>query len=134
MAKNAEAFIDALGLNKVDILGFSIGGMVAQQITLDRPELVRKLIPVLITITDPLNQVTTITYKPTGLIETIKDFQNNITTFDYDPRGNRNCVKDALGRITTFEYDLGDRLKEINYPDTSFTEFGYDYRDTAEDT
>jgi pimeloyl-ACP methyl ester carboxylesterase len=44
MAKNAEAFIDALGLKKVDLLGFSIGGMVAQQITLDRPELVRKLV------------------------------------------------------------------------------------------
>jgi pimeloyl-ACP methyl ester carboxylesterase len=44
MAKNAEAFIDDLGLTKVDLLGFSIGGMVAQQITLDRPELVRKLI------------------------------------------------------------------------------------------
>ena len=44
MAKNAEAFIDALGLKQVDVLGFSIGGMVAQQITLDRPGLVRKLI------------------------------------------------------------------------------------------
>ena len=44
MAKNAEAFIDGLGLTKVDLLGFSIGGMVAQQVTLDRPELVRKLI------------------------------------------------------------------------------------------
>ncbi len=44
MAKNAEAFIDALGLKKVDLLGFSIGGMVVQQITLDRPELVRKLV------------------------------------------------------------------------------------------
>ena len=44
MAKNAEAFIDSLGLTKVDLLGFSIGGMVAQQITLDRPDLVRKLI------------------------------------------------------------------------------------------
>jgi pimeloyl-ACP methyl ester carboxylesterase len=44
MAKNAEAFIDALGLKKVDLLGFSIGGMVAQQIALDRPELVRKLV------------------------------------------------------------------------------------------
>jgi pimeloyl-ACP methyl ester carboxylesterase len=44
MAKNAEAFIGGLGLTKVDLLGFSIGGMVAQQITLDRPELVRKLI------------------------------------------------------------------------------------------
>ncbi|PYX61598.1 MAG: alpha/beta hydrolase [Acidobacteria bacterium] len=35
MAKNAEAFIDGLGLTKIDLLGFSIGGMVAQQITLD---------------------------------------------------------------------------------------------------
>jgi pimeloyl-ACP methyl ester carboxylesterase len=44
MAKNAEAFIHALGLKKVDLLGFSIGGMVAQQIALDRPELVSKLV------------------------------------------------------------------------------------------
>ena len=44
MAKNAEAFIDGLGLTKVDLLGFSIGGMVAQQITLDRPELIHKLL------------------------------------------------------------------------------------------
>lgn len=44
MATNAEAFIDALHLKQVDLLGFSIGGMVAQQLTLDRPELVRKLI------------------------------------------------------------------------------------------
>lgn len=44
MAKNAEAFIDALGLKQIDLLGFSIGGMVAQQITLGRSELVRKLI------------------------------------------------------------------------------------------
>jgi len=33
MAKNAEAFVDALGLRKIDLFGFSIGGMVAQQIT-----------------------------------------------------------------------------------------------------
>ena len=44
MAKNAEAFIDVLRLTKVDLLGFSIGGMIAQQITLDRPERVRRLI------------------------------------------------------------------------------------------
>lgn len=44
MAKHAESFIDALGLKLVDVLGFSIGGMVAQQITVDRPELVRKLV------------------------------------------------------------------------------------------
>src|ERR1700681_726038 len=44
MGANAIAFIKALGLNKADVLGFSIGGMVAQEITLQAPDLVRKLI------------------------------------------------------------------------------------------
>jgi pimeloyl-ACP methyl ester carboxylesterase len=34
MGANAIAFIKALGLKQVDVLGFSIGGMVAQEITL----------------------------------------------------------------------------------------------------
>jgi pimeloyl-ACP methyl ester carboxylesterase len=44
MGANALAFIRALGSNQVDVLGFSIGGMVAQEITLQGPDLVRKLI------------------------------------------------------------------------------------------
>jgi pimeloyl-ACP methyl ester carboxylesterase len=44
MGANAVAFIKALGLKRVDTLGFSIGGMVAQEITLQAPDLVRKLI------------------------------------------------------------------------------------------
>jgi pimeloyl-ACP methyl ester carboxylesterase len=44
MGANAIAFSRAIGLNKVDVLGFSIGGMVAQEITLQAPDLVRKLI------------------------------------------------------------------------------------------
>ena len=44
MGVNAIAFIRALGLSKVDVLGFSIGGMVAQEIALQAPALVRKLI------------------------------------------------------------------------------------------
>ena len=44
MAAHALAFTDALGLTQVDLLGFSLGGMVAQQIALDRPLLVRKLL------------------------------------------------------------------------------------------
>ena len=44
MAQHAAAFIDALGVKKLDALGFSIGGFVAQQFTMDRPDLVRKLI------------------------------------------------------------------------------------------
>src|SRR6202140_546500 len=44
MGANAIAFSRALGLTKVDLLGFSIGGMIVQEITLQAPDLVRKLI------------------------------------------------------------------------------------------
>ena len=44
MGANAIAFIKALALDKVDVLGFSIGGMVAQEIALQAPDLVRRLI------------------------------------------------------------------------------------------
>src|SRR3977135_3122453 len=44
MGRNAVAFIKALGLQQVDVLGFSIGGFVAQEITLADPQLVRRLI------------------------------------------------------------------------------------------
>jgi pimeloyl-ACP methyl ester carboxylesterase len=44
MGANAIAFIRALGLTRVDVLGFSIGGMVAQEIVVQAPDLVRRLI------------------------------------------------------------------------------------------
>ena len=44
MAAHALAFMDALGLERVDLLGFSLGGMVAQEIALVRPSLVRKML------------------------------------------------------------------------------------------
>jgi pimeloyl-ACP methyl ester carboxylesterase len=44
MAAHALAFVDALGLRRVDILGYSLGGMVAQQIALERPSLVHKML------------------------------------------------------------------------------------------
>jgi pimeloyl-ACP methyl ester carboxylesterase len=44
MGADAIAFSRALGFTKADMLGFSIGGMVAQEITLQAPDLVRKLI------------------------------------------------------------------------------------------
>ena len=43
-ADGAIEFIQALGLSQVDLLGWSLGGIVAQHVTLRRPELVRKLI------------------------------------------------------------------------------------------
>jgi pimeloyl-ACP methyl ester carboxylesterase len=44
MATDAVTFIRALGLDKVDLLGFSMGGMIAQAIAQDEPQLVRKFI------------------------------------------------------------------------------------------
>src|SRR6202047_4948993 len=44
MAANAAAFIKALGLTQVDVLGFSLGGLVAQELTLAEPKLVRRLV------------------------------------------------------------------------------------------
>jgi pimeloyl-ACP methyl ester carboxylesterase len=44
MARDAGLFIDALGLTKIDVLGFSIGSMIAQNVALERPDLVRKLV------------------------------------------------------------------------------------------
>ena len=44
MAAHALAFVDALGLTQADVLGYSLGGMVAQEIALERPSLVRKVL------------------------------------------------------------------------------------------
>jgi pimeloyl-ACP methyl ester carboxylesterase len=44
MAHDAIGFLDALGLREIDLLGFSLGGFVAQELTLIRPRLVRRLV------------------------------------------------------------------------------------------
>jgi len=44
MAEDALAFIDSLMLKKVDLLGFSLGGFIAQVIAVRRPDLVRRIV------------------------------------------------------------------------------------------
>ena len=44
MARDALAFLIAMELSKVDLLGFSIGSFVTQQIALTRPTMVRRLV------------------------------------------------------------------------------------------
>jgi pimeloyl-ACP methyl ester carboxylesterase len=44
MSAHALAFLDGLGLKKCDVLGFSLGGMVAQQMAQDRPSIFRRMI------------------------------------------------------------------------------------------
>lgn len=64
MAKDAISFIKTLGYTKVDILGFSMGAFVAQEILLQESQLVRKVI---MTGTGPaggvgIDKVTSVTY------------------------------------------------------------------------
>ena len=72
MGANAIAFIKALGLKQVDVLGFSIGGFVAQEMTLQAPDLVRRLVLVgtgprggqnMATLTPEAQQIFGATYK-----------------------------------------------------------------------
>ena len=44
MARDAVTFIHALGFDQVDLFGFSMGGMIAQVIAQEEPQLVRKMI------------------------------------------------------------------------------------------
>ena len=44
MATHVMAFLDGLSLAECDVLGFSLGGMIAQQIAKDRPSIIRRMI------------------------------------------------------------------------------------------
>ena len=43
MAGHAFAFLDSLAIRTCDVLGFSLGGMVAQQMALERPSIFRRM-------------------------------------------------------------------------------------------
>ena len=44
MTRGAIAFCDALGLTKFNVVGFSLGGMIAQQLALDYPDRVNRIV------------------------------------------------------------------------------------------
>jgi pimeloyl-ACP methyl ester carboxylesterase len=44
MSRDVLGFIDALRLGEVDVLGFSLGGYIAQELALLRPRLVRRIV------------------------------------------------------------------------------------------
>src|SRR5205814_5070787 len=76
MARDAVTFIQALGFDQVDLLGFSMGGFVAQVIAQKEPQLVRKII---LAGTGPaggegINRVTSVTMSDTiKAVLTFKD-------------------------------------------------------------
>src|SRR6478672_10277431 len=44
MANDAIAFVEAMNLERIDLLGFSIGSFIAQEIALIRPDLLRRVV------------------------------------------------------------------------------------------
>lgn len=53
MAADAAGLIEALGADKADVLGVSMGGMIVQLMALNHPDKVRALIPVMTTSGEP---------------------------------------------------------------------------------
>jgi pimeloyl-ACP methyl ester carboxylesterase len=114
MGEDAIAFIRAMGLEQVDLLGFSLGGGVAQMVALQAPRLVRRMI---LAGTGPrgsgdLEEVTKVAvgaYVKGAL--TLKD-PRTFLFFPRDPEGKR-AAKDYLARLKerTQDRDRGISLQ-----------------------
>jgi pimeloyl-ACP methyl ester carboxylesterase len=100
MGRDAIAFIRALGFRQVDLLGFSLGGGVAQMIALQAPDLVRRMV---LAGTGPrggggideINRIAVIAYLKAAL--TLSD-PRNFLFFPRTPEGKR-AAKDYFTRL-----------------------------------
>jgi pimeloyl-ACP methyl ester carboxylesterase len=100
MGRDAIAFIRALGLEKVDLFGFSLGGGVAQMIALLAPDLVRRMIlagtgPRGGEGIDEILKIALVANLKAAL--TLKDSRNYLF-FPRTPAGKR-AAKDHFGRL-----------------------------------
>jgi pimeloyl-ACP methyl ester carboxylesterase len=100
MARDAVTFIRALGLDQVDLFGFSMGGMIAQVIVQQQPQLVRKMI---IAGTGPaggkgIDRVTRITYLDAARGLLTRQDPKQFLFFTRTPNGRR-AGKEFLARL-----------------------------------
>jgi pimeloyl-ACP methyl ester carboxylesterase len=112
MASDAVTFIRALGFDQVDLFGFSMGGMIAQVIAQQQPQLVRKMI---IAGTgsaggEGIDQVTRITYLDTARGLLTRQDPKQFLFFTRTPNGRR-AGKEFLARL---EERTNDRDKAIS--------------------
>jgi pimeloyl-ACP methyl ester carboxylesterase len=112
MARDAVSFIRALGLDQVDLFGFSMGGMIAQVIAQQEPRLVRKMI---IAGTGPaggegIENVTRISYLDTARGLLTRQDPKQFLFFTRTPNG-RQAGKEFLARL---EERTNDRDKAIS--------------------
>ena len=112
MARDAVTFIRALGFDQVDLFGFSMGGMIAQLIAQEEPQLVRKMI---LAGTGPaggegIDKVTRISYQDTARGLLTRRDPKEFLFFTRTPNG-RGAAKDFLARL---EERTNDRDKAIS--------------------
>ena len=115
MARDAVTFIRALGFDRVDLFGFSMGGMIAQLIAREEPQLVRKMI---IAGTGPaggegIDGVTRISYLDTARALLTRHDPKQFLFFTRTSNGRR-AGKEFLTRL---EERTDDRDKAISILD-----------------
>ena len=116
MAKDARAFIHALGYEKVDLLGFSLGAFISQEILLHEPQLVRKAI---ITGTGPaggvgIKNVTNITYL--DIMKGLFSFKDAKTYLFFNRNKNgKRSAKEFLSRLKERKEDRDKRMGIGNF-------------------
>ena len=111
MGRDAIAFVRAMGLKKVDLLGFSLGGAVAQMVALQAPDLIRRIIlagtgPRGAKGVDKITGIAVLAYIKAAL--TLSDARNFLF-FPRNPEGKR-AAKDYFARL---KERITDRDKPI---------------------
>lgn len=110
-ADDAYAFITALGFKKIDVFSFSMGGMIAQDLALKHPELVRRLV---LTGTGPrggkdIDKVAGLTYWDTLRAKLTRSDPKEFLFFNRDAVGKR-AGKQFVNRL---KERTTDRDKDI---------------------
>jgi pimeloyl-ACP methyl ester carboxylesterase len=112
MATDAIAFIKALGYEKVDLFGFSLGGFISQEILLREPQLVRKAI---LAGTGPaggegISRIPNITYK--DILKAYLTFRDPKFYLFFNRNVNgRKVAKEYLSRLKERKENKDKKLK-----------------------
>lgn len=111
-ADDAYTFITALGFNKIDVFSFSMGGMIAQDLVLKHPDLVRKLV---LTGTGPrggkdMDKVAGVTYWDMLRATLTRSDPKEFLFFNRDATGKR-AGKEFVNRLGERTADRDEDIK-----------------------
>lgn len=111
-ADDAYTFIKALGFDKIDVFSFSMGGMIAQDLVLKHPDLVRKLV---LTGTGPrggkdMDKVAGVTYWDMLRATLTRSDPKEFLFFNRDAAGKR-AGKEFVNRLKERTTDRDEDIK-----------------------